>query len=213
MIKTECIPVGQLSTNCYLLTDEQSGRTAVVDPGVYTPALRKALENKNPDFILLTHGHYDHIGGVNEIVRETRAQVVIGKKEEPFLSDNTLNLSVYLSGAPLDKIKADITLCGGESIMLGNTRLTFMETPGHTVGSGCYIFDDCIISGDTLFCKSIGRTDMATGSISCMYRSLERLKALEGDYRVFPGHGPITTLDCERAENPYMRSNGYEDIY
>ena len=209
MISIKSVQVGTLQTNCYLLTDSATGSLAVVDPGEYTPQ----LENVKPDYILLTHGHYDHIAGVDKLIAQSGAKLVIGKKDAPMLSSARLNLSSHFSAQPLAALTPDITLCDGDKLMLGETEITYIETPGHTAGSGCYIFDDCIISGDTLFWCSIGRTDFETGSMTDMLRSLAKLRALDGDYRVFPGHGPATTLEYERRRNPYMRENGYEDIY
>ena len=104
-----------------------------------------------------------------------------------------------------EKFDAKILLKDGDKFMLGNTEIKYITTPGHTSGCGSYIFDDTIISGDTLFCESYGRTDLPTGDDAEMAKSIRKLKNLEGDYRVIPGHGPTTTLDHERKYNPLMR--------
>lgn len=213
MTEIKCIPTGELQTNCYIVTDTQSGLAAVVDPGVFSKTLSEEISGIKIEYILLTHGHYDHIGGVNDLAKATGAKVVIGEKEKAFLSDPRLNLSEGFCYRPIKNVKADITLCDKESVTLGNTKITFIETPGHTAGGGCYIFDDCIMSGDTLFCESIGRTDFPTGSYPDIVRSLQKLRGLCDDYKIFPGHGPSTTLRQEIAANPYMKDNGYEDIY
>lgn len=211
MIKVETHPVGYLSTNCYIITDEETGRRAIVDPGYKNAELVKRIEELGKstfDYILLTHGHFDHIWFAEDIKALTGAKVVISSDDAPFLSDNSLNLSSAFGMLPFDfpRITADITLKDKEVLNLGNSELTFMLTPGHTVGSGCFIFfrDKIIFSGDTLFRLSMGRTDFVTGDEVKMASSLSRLARLQGDFEVYPGHGEPTTLEYERKNNPYV---------
>ena len=127
--------------------------------------------------------------------------------EENLILNPDLNLSArYVSRRGLDKFKIDILLSDLDTIMLGETKITLIHTPGHTAGSCCYIVDGNIISGDTLFRGDIGRTDLATGSQNDILKSLKKLSNLEGDYRVFPGHGEETTLNFERCNNNYLKS-------
>ena len=105
----------------------------------------------------------------------------------------------------INSFVVDRMLNDGDIIMLGETEIRFINTPGHTVGSGCYIADDCIFSGDTIFCESIGRTDFPTSSMRSMMKSVERIKNLEGNYAIYPGHEMFTTLEHERKYNPFMQ--------
>lgn len=209
MINIETVPVGHLGTNCYIVSDSNTGRKAIIDPGYKSAELIKRIENAGKetfDYIFLTHGHFDHIWFSNEIKALTGAKVVISSKDHPFLSDGKLNLSATFGPRSLPEIFADITLNDGDTLNLGDTEFTFMLTPGHTMGSGCFISfkDKVIFSGDTLFKLSMGRTDFATGDALELQNSLNRLMSLNGDFAVYPGHGEPTSLEYERNNNPYV---------
>ena len=211
MIKVETFPVGHLATNCYIVTDVATSRRAIVDPGYKNAELVKRIEKLGKetfDYILLTHGHFDHIWFAEGIKALTGAKIVISSEDALFLNDGMLNLSSAFGFRPFDfpETHADVTLKDGDTFELGETVFAFMSTPGHTVGSGCYISfsDNIIFSGDTLFKLSMGRTDFATGDAVKMLDSLKRLGRLQGDFEVFPGHGEPTTLESERKNNPYV---------
>ncbi len=201
-----------LGTNCYIIRDEDE--LALIDPAVYSDKVYNALKELGGKlkYILLTHGHYDHIGGVKQFQELfPDAKTYIGKNDEKCLTDDYFNLSSRMAIRNFPHFSAEL-LSNGDVLNFGSTKIRFMETPGHTAGSGCYIADDCIFSGDTLFRQSCGRTDFPDSSPSDMLKSLIRLSRLKGVLRVFPGHGEFSTLDYERNNNPYMSQN-YEDIY
>lgn len=207
-MKTQTFHVGIIDTNCYLVTDEVSGESVVIDPGAMSPGLKNALEDKNVKYILLTHGHYDHILGVAEAKRLTGAMVLISAEDAPCLYDGELSRAGLHFPEPQEHLTADRILKDGDIITLGKKEIKVMSTPGHTPGCVCYIFEDdnLIFSGDTLFQLSIGRTDFKGGSMSQMLSSLSKLSKLQGEFAVFPGHGPATTLEFEKQNNPYMRN-------
>lgn len=206
MIDVKIYSVTSLATNCCYLADDVTGKSAVVDPGDKSDELIEQI-NKNGgklEYVILTHGHFDHISYAKQLAEDFGAKIVAGEKTNEFLSAPPLNLSGYY-GAPLTEFSADILLKDGDTFKLGDTEICCMATPGHTSGCCSYIFDKTIICGDTLFCESYGRTDLPTGDEKEILISLKKLKDLPGDYRIIPGHGPLTTLEHERKYNPLMR--------
>lgn len=207
MIDIKIYNVTSLFTNCYLLTDKATGEMAVVDPGDKSEELIDYIKKSNNSlkYVLLTHGHYDHIGYAKQLATMFDSKIVCGENTDKFFKNNMLNHSVF--HPDIKEIKAfdgDILLKDNDKILLGETEITYITTEGHTDGCGCYIFDNTIITGDTLFAQSYGRTDLPTGSINKMIESMKKLKELKGDYVVYPGHGESTTLDFERKYNPLM---------
>lgn len=203
MITVQTFVTGDLATNTYLIKDSSASCLAVIDPGDNSAELISAIEQNGGElqYILLTHGHFDHIGFVNDLCTRYSPKVAVSKKELELINSPVSNLSVYHT-KPIDNINTDLELSDGDVIKLGDTDIKFIETPGHTKGSGCYIADNFIFSGDTLFCESFGRTDFATGSFSDISASIRRLLSLDGEYTVYTGHGVPTTLSHERKFNP-----------
>ena len=199
----------EIFANCYLLIDEGSREAAIVDAGWYNEAIADVIKENNVKlkYVLLTHGHFDHILGVYGLQKEEGAKVVIHESDAEHLLDPKKSLCEGNFPEPQHPVTADITVKDGDVIMLGNEEIKVMSTPGHTNGSVCYILekDRVIISGDTLFCMTAGRTDFPDGSDEKMIESLKRLIALDGDYTVLPGHNRATTLESERTRNWYIR--------
>ncbi|MDE5996340.1 MAG: MBL fold metallo-hydrolase [Eubacterium sp.] len=203
MIDVKSVCLGELGNNCYLLTDVESGKSALVDCTEATDKMLSFLENADLEYILLTHGHYDHIGGVKEIKEKFNAKAVISEADAGMLSSSKLSLAAFCGGAH-NNTSADILVKDGDVITLGNTEIKVMATPGHTKGGVCYIADDVIFTGDTLFCCSCGRTDFPGGSFREIKESLHRLASLDKNYKIYPGHEEFSTLDYEKQNNPYM---------
>lgn len=196
---------GYFGTNCYMLENEMSA--VIIDPGEETNelmAFAKMNKNKPEKAILLTHCHFDHIAGVIGLKKVFDAEVYISTADAVGLNNPKINVSEYLTGNPF-AITADKMLNDGDVLEFGQDSITVLMTPGHTVGSTCFIMDDVIFSGDTLFRMNIGRYDLPTANPVELLNSLKKLKNLKGDYTVYSGHGDPTTLEFERQNNIYLK--------
>ncbi|MBE6782293.1 MAG: MBL fold metallo-hydrolase [Ruminococcaceae bacterium] len=197
-------PISDCGANCYLV--KTSCSALVIDPFEADSRVVDFL-NGNKDlkrFILLTHCHFDHILGANKLRKLTGAKIAIGEKDAKGLSDPGISLSGFV-GLSQEPFSADILLSDNEVLSLGDTDIKVLHTPGHTAGSVCYVLEDVIFSGDTLFNRSVGRTDFPTGDFTALKKSLNRLKSLSKDYVIYSGHGEPTTLFSEIQSNPYMK--------
>ncbi len=207
-MKISKIEIGTLSTNTYVVVDEFTGMGAVIDPALYTEPLRQTIKNsgmKELQYIILTHGHSDHILGVYDMKKEyPNTTVVIHKEDDECLNSTSYSLAEKL-GIEQHPMHADKLVGDGDEFVIGESLVKVISTPGHTPGSVCYIIGNIMFSGDTLFCRTCGRTDFFRGSAEDMQNSIDRLGHLPGDYIVYPGHGPNTTLDVERKTNRFMR--------
>ena len=204
MINVKSVLLGEIANNCYLITDAETNKSALVDCTEASAKMLDFIGNADLEYILLTHGHFDHIGGVKEIKEKFGAKVVISSQDEPMLSSGKLSLAAFCGGVQ-NNTSADILVKDGDVIELGKTSIKVMATPGHTKGGVCYIADDCIFTGDTLFFCSCGRTDFPGGSFDEIKQSLNKLAWLKGNYKLYPGHDRVSTLDFERENNPYIR--------
>ena len=190
------LTLGLYQTNCYIVHKEGSKACIVIDPGYAADTVmnRAALLGLEIEAILLTHGHFDHVGAVRQIAADTDCQVYLQEKELSLPSAMTDGPLYYTGLYPTEG-----------TLRLADMDIKILHTPGHTPGSVCLLIGDALFSGDTLFAGSMGRCDFPGSSIFDMRKSLKKLYNLAGDYRVFPGHAEATTLEFERKTNPYLR--------
>lgn len=204
MLKIDTLVLGDYQTNCYIVREASSKTCAVIDPGYELEKVLHTVEKLGltVDTVLLTHGHFDHVGGVEEIVESTGCKLWMSESDWSQPIDPLHTHFFPLANCDF----TNVLFCeDSEEIRAGGLTFLVWATPGHTYGSVCFFCEGSLFSGDTLFAGSCGRTDLPGGSLDRMKWSLERLKEAEGDFTVYPGHGPATTLSRERQTNPYMR--------
>lgn len=198
--------VGPFQSNCYILSIKDSNECIMVDPGMPAKEIEDYIEKNNLSlkYILITHGHFDHIGGIDFFRDRFNAKVCISAEDSSMLSDSYLNLS-EMSFKKIIVKKADVLLNDGDILRLKNDIITVIPTPGHTPGGLCYKIDDVCFSGDTLFKGSIGRTDFPGGNYSEIMNSIKcKLLVLDDDLLICPGHGDTTTIREEKLYNPFL---------
>ena len=198
--------LGMVGTNCYICMHAETKEAFIVDPADHAAAIIRLVSDMGakPCAVLLTHGHFDHIGAADELRRTYEIPVYAHEAEEELLSSPALNLSGSWA-API-VLKADHLLKDGDRLQIAGFSLRVMHTPGHTQGSCCYVLEseELLFSGDTLFCQSVGRMDFPGGSASAMRKSIHRLMTeLSGNIHVLPGHGETRTIGYEKRNNPY----------
>lgn len=204
-MQVNVLPVGMLQTNCYILSAGDN-TAVIVDPGDEAQRIIRFAESHDlaVKAIWLTHGHFDHIEAALPLKEAFSCPIIACKCEQVLLSDPMLNLSGHFTDHRVS-ITADVCYDDGDTFMFGGETVRVLHTPGHTSGSCCYLVNDMLFSGDTLFQSSIGRTDFPTGDIRAIQMSLGRLASLDDNITVYPGHGPITDLYTEKQQNPYMQ--------
>ncbi len=195
----KCLPVGQIETNCYVVTDENTLECAIIDPGDESNRILDYIESNHlkPRYIFLTHGHFDHTMAVKAVHEETGAAVCMNSKD----AGAVLESAPYKFNPPADTIWYK----EGDEFRVGGLTFRVMETPGHTPGGVTLRCEDALFTGDTLFRDSCGRTDLPGGDMGALMRSLKRLAALPGEFEVYPGHMDSTTMTRERMYNYYVR--------
>ena len=199
-MKVKVMQVGPIGTNCYILEDETAKKAAVIDPGDEAEKIAQVLQGDGAEveYILLTHGHYDHTTGVPDLKRRCPgAQVYIHQADANGAGSTLFPLAGQVSGLKYYK--------EGDTLTLGTLTIEVLETPGHSPGSVTLKVGNVLFTGDTLFCGSCGRTDLRGGSYDQIMGSLKRLGELEGGFHVCPGHDRTSTLEQERKYNPFLR--------
>lgn len=199
----DCIETGSCETDTYMIIEGNDA--IVIDPDDYELInLLLSQQGATAKYVLITHGHFDHIGGVARFAANG-AKVYISKIDYDMFIKPDNNVNTEFFGKSVEPFVADVLVGDGDKFRLCNHDFTVIATPGHTPGGVCYIMDDnCIFAGDTLFRLSVGRTDFPLCSHSDLMKSIKKLFALNGNYAVCPGHGGRTTLDFERKNNPYV---------
>jgi glyoxylase-like metal-dependent hydrolase (beta-lactamase superfamily II) len=203
MLKVQTLVVGMVSTNCYIVYDPEAREAAVVDPGDKADAIIDAVRGNalTVKYVLLTHGHFDHVLALDGVRGAFGAKAVIHEADADYLRDPDLSGRFGRLRASTD---ADILVRGGETFSLGRYAIEVLHTPGHTPGSVCYRANGLLFTGDTLFEGDCGRCDFPGGDYGEMLKSLRCLAELEGDCTVYPGHDVSTTLSRERKHNANM---------
>lgn len=196
MLNIHTLAVGPLETNCYIIWGDGSNDCLIIDPGYEPERILSSVKvlGKTVRAILLTHGHFDHVGGVRTIFGETDCDI--------YLCPEDCKMPETMTAGPLCYTNS---YQEGDTLVLAGLTLQVLHTPGHTPGSVCLLCENVMFAGDTLFAGSCGRTDLPNGDWDTLSQSLSRLKNLEEDYTVYPGHGEETRLSLEKTYNPYIR--------
>lgn len=199
-MKIKRIPAGIYAANCYIIIDDETKDAVVMDPGGEADDLIKAVKDEGAKvkYILLTHGHADHTGAVVKLKEEFKAPLCINE-EDYKMAIKGKEMYGSING------KIDKYINQGDVFKVGNMKIECIHTPGHTPGGVCFLIEDCIFTGDTLFAGSIGRTDFPGGDFESIIKSIrEKLMILDNEIKVFPGHGLQSSIGQEKAHNPFL---------
>lgn len=204
-MRVKTFTLGVLDANCHLFWDPETKRALAVDVGGDADKVLAFLKEKELtlDYIVLTHGHADHIGGAEDLKALTGAPIAIHERDVEMLEDAQKNASAMFPGKRIS-FQPDQRLQDGDTLTLGNGIAKIHHTPGHTRGGICLEIGEYLATGDTLFQGSIGRTDLYGGDMAVMRKSLEKIAGWSSRLTVLPGHGPATTLRDEKRQNPYL---------
>ncbi|MCX7913722.1 MAG: MBL fold metallo-hydrolase [Thermodesulfovibrionales bacterium] len=200
----KCLPVGPLEGNCFIVADEVTKECMVVDPGDEPDRIIDAIRGNNLKvaYIVCTHGHFDHVGSVGDIKQETDAKIILHQDEIEIY--NAAKDMASFWGFDIDPLPdPDIFVKEGDVIQLGSITFEVLHTPGHSPGGICLYTEGLVITGDTLFAGSVGRTDFYGGDISKLRESFRRLMTLPDNTKVLTGHGPATTIEKEKRTNMF----------
>lgn len=201
MLAVERVHVGDMQMNCYLVTEPQSGETMIVDPGDDAPKIERTLGDRKPVGVLLTHAHFDHMGAADALCARYAIPLYVHELDAYKLADPDTNMS-RLFGAPMTVATKPVTFGDDGVLSIGGERLTVMHTPGHSVGSCCFLLPDSagVLCGDTLFNRGYGRVDFPDGDFNAIRDSLRRLWHLSPKMPAYPGHGDMTTAGRDEAK-------------
>lgn len=198
-----CITVSMFATNCYIVSCPDTNEAVIIDPGAEGKSI-KALVDKldlRIKYIVNTHAHVDHIGANGKLKQEYSAPILLNRKDLELYQNPGFGLKLILKKQPLP----DQFIAEGDEVSFGKIKLKVLETPGHTEGGICFLGNRAVFCGDTLFAGSIGRTDLAGGSYDSLIKSIKsKLLTLPPETKVYPGHGPATTVKAEVSGNPFL---------
>jgi len=206
-LTVEKLVVGPLESNCYLVMDNESKETLIIDPGDQDERILACVQANGlkTTAIVLTHSHGDHIGGVAAVKEATGAPILIHRQEADWITDPEKNLSAVL-GMPVTSPPADRTLEEGATIPIGKASLRVLHTPGHSPGGLSLYREGMLFSGDLLFRESVGRVDLPGGDAAALIESIKsKVFSLPDETIVYPGHGESTTIGYEKQHNPFVR--------
>ena len=200
--------VGMIGTNCYLVINEETKETVMVDPGAYPAKVKNAVKEQGLKLkaVLLTHAHFDHIMGLSDVMEDVKVPVYVEEADLPMMTDGESNLSsAYVRGGY--RFEEAVPVSDGQQLKIAGFQFRVIHTPGHTPGGCCYYMEQegVLFSGDTLFQTSVGRSDFPGGSASALVRSVkEKLLVLPEETHVYPGHMEETTIGYEKLHNPFI---------
>ena len=203
----ECFTIGLYQTNSYVITDENTKLSAIIDPAGVSKEMEEYIESNRliVKYVIFTHGHFDHIAGAYNYSQKYKPEILINADDSACLTDETANFT-YPAYYNFVTVKPTTLLIDNDEISLGNSKIRVIHTPGHTTGGICLYSDGVLISGDTLFYRSIGRTDFKGGNFSTLKDSILKLYKLPDNTIVYPGHGCSTILGEEKVKNPFVRA-------
>jgi hydroxyacylglutathione hydrolase len=200
--------VGPLESNCFIIADENTRQVLVIDPGDEPDRILDLINENNfkVKYIICTHAHFDHVGAVPDLKNETGAKIVIHRDDLEIYRSTTDQAALW--GYKLDPMpEPDMLVSDGDKIEIENLRFEILHTPGHSPGGICLYGEGILITGDTLFAGSVGRTDLYGGDVEKLKKSFRRLMSFSDETRVLPGHGPETTIGQEKSYNLFHKSN------